>query len=163
MEKKYSVVYPGSFDPPTNGHIDIISRAINLFGNIVIAIITNPVKKATFTVEERVKMLKLCTKKFSDKVEIDTFDGLLVDYLKKKGIKIVIRGLRMLSDFEYEFQMALTNRKLFPSMEIVYLMPDEKWSYVSSSLVKEIAMYNGEFSCFVPREIVGMIKSKFKK
>jgi len=160
MNKKTVAVYPGSFDPPTNGHIDLIVRSSKIFDKIIVSIITNPVKQPLFSVEERYKMLQLTTKKIKN-VEIDTFNGLLVDYLKKKKIKIVIRGLRVISDFEYEFQMALTNRKLYPEIEIIYLMPSEKWSYISSSLVKEVARFNGEIKNFVPKDVKRFIKNKF--
>ncbi|MFQ3675853.1 MAG: pantetheine-phosphate adenylyltransferase [Endomicrobiia bacterium] len=160
MNKKTVAVYPGSFDPPTNGHIDLIIRSSKIFDKVIVSIITNPIKQPLFSVEERYKMLKTVTKKIKN-VEIDTFNGLLVDYLRNKKIRIVIRGLRVISDFEYEFQMALTNRKLYPEIEIIYLMPSEKWTYISSSLVKEILRFGGDIKDFVPREIMEIIKEKF--
>lgn len=162
MNKKRVAVYPGSFDPPTNGHIDLITRSSKIFDKLIVAIITNPLKCPMFSLEERYKMLSLATKNISN-IEIDTFDGLLVDYLKKRKVNIVIRGLRVISDFEYEFQMALTNRKLYPEIEIIYLLPSEKWTYISSSLVKEIAKFGGDISKFVPRNIVKLVKEKFEK
>jgi pantetheine-phosphate adenylyltransferase len=161
MNKNRVAVYPGSFDPPTNGHIDLILRSSKIFDKVIVSIITNPTKQPLFSVEERYKMLSMATKKIKN-VEIDTFNGLLVDYLKKKRVKIVIRGLRVISDFEYEFQMALTNRKLYPEIEIIYLMPSEKWSYISSSLVKEVAKFNGEIKNFVPRNIKKIVEKSFK-
>ncbi len=162
--KQRTVVYPGSFDPPTNGHIDLISRATKIFDKIIIAIITNPLKKPKFTVDERVKMFNaiIHKRKWQKNVCVDTFDGLLVDYLKSIKCKTVLRGLRAVSDFEYEFQMALTNRKIYNEIEIIYLMPDERWTYISSSLVKEIAEYHGDITPFVPQEIVDMVKSKYR-
>lgn len=157
--KEKIAVYPGSFDPPTKGHLDLISRSSKIFDKVIVAVSTNPSKKPLFSIEERVKMLKLITKNFKN-VKIDTFDGLLVDYLKEKNLRLVVRGLRVISDFEYEFQMALTNRKLFKNIEIIYLLPSENWSYISSSLVKEIGMFGGKLENFVPKEIVGEIKKR---
>ncbi len=161
MKRETVAVYPGSFDPPTNGHIDLIERSRKMFDKLIVAVIVNPTKKPLFSVKERVKMLKLITKNIKN-VEVDTFDGLLVDYLKNKKLKIVVRGLRVISDFEYEFQMALTNRKLYPEIEIIYLMPSEKWTYISSSLVKEVASFNGNIINFVPTEIERLVKLKYK-
>ena len=160
MNKKTVAVYPGSFDPPTNGHIDLILRSSKIFDKVIVSIITNPIKQPLFSVEERYKMLCAATKRIKN-IEIDTFDGLLVDYLKKRKVKIVIRGLRVISDFEYEFQMALSNRKLYPELEIIYLMPSEKWTYISSSLVKEVARFGGDIKNFVPRNIKNFIKKRF--
>lgn len=157
------IVYPGSFDPPTNGHLDLILRACKIFDFVIVAILNNPNKKSFFSLEERLDMLnKIISKRnLKNKVEIDTFNGLLVDYLKFKKCNIVLRGLRAISDFEYEFQMILTNRKMFKEMETIYLMPDMKWSFISSSLIKEIASFGGDISNFVPKEIITFIKRKF--
>ncbi|MEW6041310.1 MAG: pantetheine-phosphate adenylyltransferase [Elusimicrobiota bacterium] len=154
---KNTAVYPGSFDPPTNGHIDIIQRASTLFSKVIISITDNPNKKPFFSVKERKKMLKESLKKLKN-IEIDSFSGLLVHYLKKRNVKTIIRGLRAISDFEYEFQLALMNRRL-GNTETVFLIPDETYTYVSSSLVKEIAELGGGIKGLVP-EIVEKFLSK---
>lgn len=157
------IIYPGSFDPPTNGHLDLILRVCKIFDFVTVAVLNNPNKKSFFSLEERVEMLKkiISKRNLQNKVEVDYFNGLLIDYLKIKKCNIVLRGLRAISDFEYEFQMILTNRKMFKDMETIYLMPDIKWSFISSSLIKEIASFGGDISMFVPKEIVNMIKRKF--
>ena len=162
--RKGRAVYPGSFDPPTNGHVDLIRRACSLFGELIVAVITNPAKTPSFTAAERVRMLRavVAEHRLGGCVRVDTFDGLLVDYLKKSRARVVIRGLRAVSDFEYEFQMALTNRRLYPGMELIYLMPDEKWTYLSSSLVKTIARHRGDLDHFVPRTIVAPVRAKLE-
>jgi len=158
-----TIVYPGSFDPPTNGHLDLIIRASKIFDKVVILVIQNVNKKPFFSVEDRVEMLNLIVKnKKLKNVVVDKYNGLLVDYLKTKKINIILRGLRAVSDFDYEFQMVLTNRKMYPKTEIIYLMPDYKWVYLSSSLVKEIAMYKGDITKFVPKEVVKFIKNKYQ-
>ncbi|MCX7910305.1 MAG: pantetheine-phosphate adenylyltransferase [Endomicrobia bacterium] len=158
------IIYPGSFDPPTNGHVDLILRASKIFDFVIVAILNNPNKNTFFSLEERIEMLQEIIKKnnLKNKVEIDNFNGLLVDYLKFKKCNLVLRGLRAISDFEYEFQMILTNRKMFSEIETIYLMPDIKWIYLSSSLIKEIAGFGGDISEFVPKEIIPIIKRKFK-
>lgn len=161
---KKIVVYPGSFDPPTNGHVDLVLRASKIFNKVVVLIITNISKKTTFSVDERVDMWKkIIAKKKLRNVVVDVFEGLLVEYLKQNNFSIVLRGLRAVSDFEYEFQMVLTNRKMYNEIETIYLMPDIKWTYLSSSLVKEIASFGGDISLFVPREIISLIKKKFDR
>jgi len=158
-----TIVYPGSFDPPTNGHLDLIIRASKIFDKVVILVIQNVNKKPFFSVEDRVEILNLIVKnKKLKNVVVDKYNGLLVDYLKTKKINIILRGLRAVSDFDYEFQMVLTNRKMYPKTEIIYLMPDYKWVYLSSSLVKEIAMYKGDITKFVPKEVVKFIKNKYR-
>jgi len=131
-------LYPGSFDPITNGHLDVIKRSLSLFDKIIIAVNENPLKDFLFTAEERVEMIKKVLNDFPE-IEVESFRGLLVHYAKKKGARFIIRGLRAVSDFEYEFQMDLMNRKLNPQIETVYLMTDQRYSYLSSSVVKEIA------------------------
>ncbi|MBI4669754.1 MAG: pantetheine-phosphate adenylyltransferase [Elusimicrobia bacterium] len=145
QKKTVTAVYPGSFDPITYGHLDIIRRAREIFGTIVVAISRNTAKTPMFSLEERKILIVQSLKEHSmtQDVHVETFSGLLADYLKQRGLTVVIRGLRFLSDFEYEFQMALMNRRLYPKMETVYLMPDEQHIYLSSSIVKEIAM-NGK-------------------
>jgi len=132
---KTLVIYPGSFDPVTYGHIDIIKRAFKLTDRLIVAVANNYEKSPMFTLKERVEMLKQATNGLKG-VSVDSFDGLAVDYVKSKGAKAMIRGLRMISDFEYEFQMALTNRKLSPTVETIFMTPSEEYSYVSSRLIK---------------------------
>ncbi|MCX5750702.1 MAG: pantetheine-phosphate adenylyltransferase [Candidatus Saganbacteria bacterium] len=145
-------VYPGSFDPVTNGHLDIIERASRLFDVVYVAISSNPEKNHSFSVGKRVNMLKSSVKGFKN-VKVETFTGLLVDYAKTKKARSIIRGLRAVSDFEYEFQLALTNRKLAPEIETIFFMTDYKFSYLSSSLVKQIAGLGGDVRGLVPKGI----------
>jgi len=159
MKKKRVAVYPGSFDPVTNGHIDVIKRAIQLFDHVVVAVIENPTKKALFSTDERMEMLTAVTRGLPE-VVISHFDGLLVDYVRKKRASVIIRGLRAVSDFEYEFQMALTNRKLAPDVETVFLMPAEAYTYLSSSIVKEVVSLNGRVEGLVPRQIETRLRRK---
>lgn len=151
-------VYPGTFDPVTYGHIDIIKRAAKLYNEVIVAVAANVAKEPLFDVSDRVSMLKQATKNLPN-VKIDTFNQLMVDYVQSKNIKVVIRGLRMISDFEYEFQMALTNRKLNKDIEIVFMMPNESYSFVSSKLIKEVARLGADLSEFVP----GFVEKKLKK
>jgi len=155
-------IYPGTFDPVTYGHIDLIKRASRIFSELIIAVAHNPQKEPLFTVKERVGFLKRATSGISG-VIIDDFDGLVIDYARKKKATILIRGLRMISDFEYEFQMALTNRKLAPDIETIFLMPQEGYSYLSSKLLKEAVSLGADISCFVPDFICQEIKSKLKR
>ncbi|HEV8376661.1 MAG TPA: pantetheine-phosphate adenylyltransferase [Candidatus Polarisedimenticolia bacterium] len=145
-------VYPGSFDPVTNGHLDIIRRGSRLFDRIVVAILRNPEKQPQFTLEERRKILVRATAGIPN-VSIDSFDGLLVEYATRQGARVIVRGLRALSDFEYEFQMALMNRRLDSSIETVFMMPSEAYSYLSSRLVKEVARLGGSVAGLVPPEV----------
>ena len=154
-------IYPGTFDPVTYGHIDIIKRAHELFSEVLVAVAHNPHKKPLFSVEERVNFLKQATADLKG-VTVCDFDGLVVDFARKKKAKIIIRGLRMLSDFEYEFQMALTNRKLSESVETIFLMPHESYSYVSSKLLKEAASLGADLSSFVPDFVEKSLKPKLK-
>ncbi|OGC07707.1 pantetheine-phosphate adenylyltransferase [candidate division WOR-1 bacterium RIFOXYD2_FULL_36_8] len=150
-------VYPGSFDPITNGHLDIIKRAAEIFDEVCVAVISNPDKNAYFSLEERLQMLKEAAKDIK-KVKVDYFDGLLVDYAKHKGFEAIIRGLRAVSDFDYEFQMALTNRQMNPKIETVFLMTDYKYSYLSSSIVKQIAHFGGDVHNLVPENVAERLK-----
>jgi len=159
---KLIAVYPGSFDPPTLGHIDIIARSSKIFSRVIVAITDNPSKKPSFSIEDRKKMLSNSTKNFKN-VEIDSFKGLLINYLKKKKAEIIIRGLRALSDFEYEFQLALMNRRLNNKIETVFIIPDESYTYLSSSLVKEIYKLGGNVSNLVPETTERYLKNKLKK
>ena len=155
-------IYPGTFDPVTYGHIDIIKRAQEIFSEITVAVAHNPHKKPLFSVEERVAMLKKSTKDLQG-VEICDFDGLVVDFARRRKAKVLIRGLRMLSDFEYEFQMALTNRKFAADVETIFLMPQESFSYVSSKLLKEAVSLGADVSSFVPDFVNRELKKKLKK
>jgi pantetheine-phosphate adenylyltransferase len=154
------VIYPGTFDPITNGHISIISRALKIFDRLVIAILNNPQKLPLFTMEERMQMIRDVLKD-QRHVEVDSFNGLLVDYVIQKKTNVVIRGLRALSDFEYEFQMALMNRKLNREVQSIFLMTDYKWFYTSSTIIKEAASLGGEVSGLVPPIVCRKLKQKF--
>ncbi len=156
---KNIAIYPGSFDPITYGHLDIIKRAIRIFDKVIVAVAHNSEKDPLFSVSERVELLKKVTRNIKG-VEIDDFHGLVVDYVKTKKSKVVIRGLRMISDFEFEFQMALTNRKLSKDVETVFMMPSEAYSYLSSKLIKEAASLGANLKGFVPSFVEKAIKSK---
>jgi len=156
---KTLAVYPGSFDPVTNGHIDVIKRALEIFDELIVAVAHNMPKSPLFTPEERVAMLRESTKDIKG-IVIDSFDGLAVNYLKKKGARVMIRGLRMISDFEYEFQMALTNRRLDEKIETIFMMPSPEYSYLSSKLIKEAASLGADLSGFVPECVVKALKTK---
>jgi pantetheine-phosphate adenylyltransferase len=142
-------VYPGSFDPLTNGHLDLIARSLRIFDEVVVAVVTNPAKTSLFTDAERVEMIRESTRHLRE-IEIVVFDGLLVDLVERVRARAIVRGLRAVSDFEYEFQMALMNRKLREEIETVFMMPHEAYSYISSRLVKEVAAYGGSVTDFVP-------------
>lgn len=156
-----TVIYPGSFDPVTYGHLDIIKRASRKFDKIVVTVLNNPSKKPLFNVDERVELLKIATKDL-DNVIIDSFTGLLIDYAKDKDISMIIKGLRAVSDFEYEFQMALTNTLLDENIETFFLMTSNKYSFVSSSVVKEVAKFNGDISKLVPDIVEKAVIKKMK-
>ena len=153
-------VYPGSFDPITNGHIDVIKRSLKIVDKVIIAVSSFQRKNFLFTLKERIEMIRE-TFKGDERIEVDSFDGLLVDYLKKKNLNLIVRGLRAISDFEYEFQMALTNRKLNKEIETIFIMPGEEYFFISSTLVKEIAKLKGQISCFVPSIVEKKLKEKF--
>ena len=157
---KKTAIYPGFFDPITNGHLSIVSRALKIFDRLIIAILKNPQKDPLFTVDERIYMITRSLKG-EENVEVDTFDGLLVDYAVKKDSNVVIRGLRALSDFEYEFQMALMNRKLNRHIQSIFLMTDYKWFYTSSTIIKEAACFGGDISGLVPKVVNQKLKEKF--
>ncbi len=160
--KKRIAVYPGTFDPITNGHLDVIERGLRLFDGLIVAIAESPTKKPLFNVDERIRMVKEAVRKYRD-VRVESFDCLLIDYLHRKKANIILRGLRVISDFEYEFQMALTNRKLASEIETVFMMTAEGYSYLSSRFIKEIARLGGRFDCFVPPNVAKMLKGIFKK
>lgn len=152
-------IYPGSFDPVTRGHLDIISRAEKLFDKLIVAVMVNPDKQSTFTAVERVEMLRLATRELSH-VEIDSFDGLLAEYAKIHHATAIVKGLRALSDFEYEFQMAMTNRKLNADLETIFLTTNAENMFLSSSMVKQVAQFGGDISPFVPPCIAGDIQDR---
>jgi len=154
-------VYPGSFDPVTNGHLDVIKRAAKVFDKLIVAVLVNPSKTPMFSLEERVEMLKEVTADIEN-VEIDSFSGLLIEYLEKVNSKIIVKGLRMVSDFEYEFQMALINKKLNPEVETIFFMTSNKYGYLSSSIVKEVARFGGCLSDLVPDSVIEKILRKIK-
>jgi pantetheine-phosphate adenylyltransferase len=154
-------VYPGTFDPITNGHLSIVNRALKIFDKLIIAILNNPQKEPLFSIEERISMIKDVLRSKSN-IEVDVFDGLLVDYALKKKSNVILRGIRALSDFEYEFQMALMNRKLNRDVQSIFLMTDYKWFYISSTIIKEAASFNGDISGLVPPSVCKKLKEKFR-
>ena len=162
MAKGRSAIYPGSFDPVTNGHLDVIQRAARIFDRVIVAVANNTNKNALFNIEERVVLLKQVCKNIKG-VEVDTFDSLVVDYARNQKINVLIRGLRMTSDFDYEFQIALTNRRLAEDVETVFLMPSEHVSFLSSSLLKEVAILNGDISTLVPKPVERALKKVFTR
>ena len=153
-------IYPGSFDPITYGHMDIINRALQLFDSLVIGIGIHIEKKPLFTTDERLEMIKSLYKN-EPKIKVVSFETLLVDFAKSVDAQFIVRGLRAVSDFEYEFQMALANRKMYPELESVFLMPSEKYIYLNSSLVKTISSFDGKFECFVPPLVSQNLRDKF--
>jgi len=156
-------IYPGSFDPLTFGHLDIVERSARLFDEVIVAILTNSQKAPMFTVEERIEIMNEILKPRFRHVEVDVFHGLLVDYAIQKKAQVIVRGIRAVTDFEYEFQMALMNRRLTPDIETVFMMPAENYSYLSSRLVKEIAELGGSVTGLVPDIVEGRLKQRFKK
>jgi pantetheine-phosphate adenylyltransferase len=159
---KKIAIYPGFFDPITNGHLSIVSRGLDIFDSLIISILNNPKKAPLFSIDERISMIKQ-TLKGKPNIEVDTFDGLLVDYVIQKKSHIILRGLRALSDFEYEFQMALMNRKLNRDVQSVFLMTDYQWFYISSTIIKEAASFGGDVSGLVPKFVNDKLKEKFSK
>ncbi len=155
-------IYPGTFDPITNGHLDIIERAAQLFDRVIVAVATNSAKTALFSTAERVEMIRQAAAPFAN-VEVDSFTGLLVEYAAARGAQALIRGLRAISDFEYEFQMALVNRKLSNGIATIFLMSHERYTYLNSTIVKEVARFGGEVDSFVPPLVRERLRQKFGK
>jgi len=152
-------LYPGTFDPPTNGHIDLIQRGVKLFDHLVVAVLNNPGKNPLFSVEERVEMLQESTSSLTN-VSIATFDGLMVDFARQQGASAVLRGIRAISDYEYEFQMALMNRRLAPEIETVFLQPAGRYSFVSSRMLKEVFSFGGDVSGLVPPNVLRRLRGR---
>jgi pantetheine-phosphate adenylyltransferase len=159
---KRTAIYPGSFDPLTNGHVAIIQRGLKVFDRLVVAVANNPEKRPMFTAAEREKMI---AEALGDdpRVDVDSFDGLLVDYARRKGVHTVLRGLRAVSDFEYEFQIANMNRHLLPDVETVFVMTGEDYFFVSARLVREVATFGGDVSAFVPPNVLDALRRKLKR
>ncbi len=155
-------IYPGTFDPVTYGHLDIIKRASGLYDRVIVAIAHSDEKDPFFSVDERVGLLQEATENMEN-VFVESFKGLVVDFAKANSSKVVLRGIRMISDFDYEFQMALTNRKLAPEIETVFMMPNEKYSYLSSKLIKEVASLGADISSFVPTKVEKRLKERFER
>jgi pantetheine-phosphate adenylyltransferase len=155
-------IYPGTFDPPTNGHLDLIARGSKLFEELTVAILNNPVKNPLFTVEERVEMLKESTRQLGN-VSVATFEGLMVDFARQSGATAVLRGIRAITDYEYEFQMALMNRRLAPEIETVFLQPAGRYSFVSSRLVKEVVSFGGKVDGLVPSNVAKRLVGRMRK
>ena len=159
--KHVIAIYPGTFDPPTNGHLDLIHRGAKIFDELVVAILHNAEKVPLFTMEERLEMLRECTQAEKN-VRIDTFEGLLADYAVAQGAQAVLRGIRAVSDYEYELQMAMMNRKLDPRLETIFMIPAEAYSYVSSRLVREISQFGGSVTGLVPEMVEARLRKKFR-
>jgi pantetheine-phosphate adenylyltransferase len=157
-----TALFPGSFDPPTNGHIDLIVRGAKLFDHLIVSILNNPVKDPLFTVEERAEMLRESTAGMSN-VSVATFNGLMVDFARQQGAKAVLRGIRAISDYEYEFQMALMNRRLAPEIETVFLQPAGRYSFVSSRMLKEVFSFGGDVSGLVPPNVLQRMRGRIGK
>jgi len=155
-------VYPGSFDPITNGHLDLIQRALKIFDHIVVAVATNAFKQSLFTIEERMEMIRESLKDYPQ-VTIDSFEGLLVNYAKRQKARAILRGLRAVTDFEYEFQLAMMNRRLEPEVETVFLMTGLRWVFLSSSILKEAAVHGGNIEGMVPEIVVKKLREKFAR
>jgi pantetheine-phosphate adenylyltransferase len=154
-------VYPGSFDPITNGHLDIISRAAKMFDRVILGVAKNPEKVSFYSSSERVELARVAVRRLKN-VEVETFDGLLVRYARSRGATVLVRGLRAVSDFEFEFQMALMNRKLEPRIETIFMMPKDEYTFISSRVVKEIAALGGKVSDFVPKNVEWSLRQKLR-
>ena len=155
-------VYPGTFDPITLGHLDVVKRGVRVFDHVIVAVADNPAKETLFGKDERLERIRETIKPLKN-TEADAFDGLLVDYVRKRGAHVVLRGVRTLSDFEYEYQMALTNRTFAPEVESIFVMTNEEYSFISSRLIKEAASMGGDISTFVPPEVEKRLRAKYSK
>jgi pantetheine-phosphate adenylyltransferase len=155
------IIYPGTFDPITFGHVDVVGRALQLFDEVVLAIAADSTKKPLFSLEERHELAEKALSKFGDSVKIKSFNGLLIDFVKKEKSRAILRGLRAISDFEFEFQMALMNRKLNDSIETLFLMPRGAYTYLSSTIIKEIGRLGGDVSAFVPKAVAEALREKY--
>ena len=158
-----SALYPGTFDPITLGHLDLVERSLNIFDRVIVAIATNPAKNPLFSVEDRLKMARASCKRFGERLEVVQFDGLTAPHAAELGLVAIVRGLRAISDFEFEFQMALMNRHLAPNVETVFLMPKAKFVFLNSTLIKNVARFGGNVSDFVPPEVLPFLKTRFAK
>lgn len=160
-----TALYPGSFDPLTNGHLDILQRAAQMYDKVIVTVAVNNKKSAVFTGEERIQLIKESIKNYdwADRVEVEQFTGLLIDYARKKKVKVLLRGVRQISDFEYEFRMALTNRRLAPEIDTVFLMPDEQLTFISATIVKEVAAWGGDLNSFVPENVAKALRAKYSE
>jgi len=156
-------VYPGSFDPITMGHLDIIERALSIFDRLIIAVAENPAKRPLFPLDERIKMIRDCFPGTEHRLEVEAVNGLLVDFAYRKGAKAIVRGMRAVSDFEFEFQMALMNRRLERDVETIFLMTGFRWIYISSSIIKDAARHGGDISGLVPDHVCEKLREKFMK
>lgn len=163
MTQTRTAIFPGSFDPPTNGHVDIVERALELFDTVIVGILSHPEKKALFTTKERVNLLEKSFKKYKGRVSVEEFSGLLAEFAKRKKSRVIIRGLRAITDFDYESQMALMNRRLSGGVETVFLVAREENSYISSSVVKQVAKLGGKVTAFVPKHVVNALRAKLSK
>jgi pantetheine-phosphate adenylyltransferase len=157
-----TALYPGTFDPPTNGHVDLIQRGVKLFDHLVVAVLNNPGKNPLFTVEERIEMLQESTSTLTN-VSVAAFDGLMVDFARQQGASAVLRGIRAISDYEYEFQMALMNRRLAPEIETVFLQPAGRYSFISSRMLKEVFTFGGDVTGLVPPNVLKRLRSRINK
>jgi pantetheine-phosphate adenylyltransferase len=162
MPMNVKALYPGTFDPPTNGHIDLIQRGARIFSHLTVAILNNPVKNPLFTVEERVEMIREATSALPN-VSVDTFSGLMVEFARREGATAVLRGIRAISDYEFEFQMALMNRRLAPEIETVFLQPAGRYSFIRSSMVKEVFSFGGDVAELVPRNVLKRLQKRIAK
>ncbi|MEX2586131.1 MAG: pantetheine-phosphate adenylyltransferase [Balneolaceae bacterium] len=156
-------LFPGSFDPITNGHLDLLERASRLFDQIIVTVAVNNQKASVFSGPERVRLIRECIRgtSWEEKVEVEEFTGLLIDFARKKKVHTLIRGVRQLSDFEYEFRMALSNRRLAPEIDTIFLMPDEQLTFISTSIVKEIAAWGGDLTSFVPDNVARALRKHY--
>jgi pantetheine-phosphate adenylyltransferase len=155
-------LYPGTFDPPTNGHIDLVQRGAKIFGHVTVAVLNNPGKNPLFTVAERVEMLEEATRSLGN-VSVATFDGLMVEFARRQGATVVLRGIRAISDYEYEFQMALMNRRLAPELETVFLQPAGRYSFISSRMLKEVFSFGGDVTGLVPPNVLKRLRGRMTK